>query len=267
MKQDGDELVASAERLGEFSTLMYIARRLRDPEKGCPWDKAQTHDSLKKYLLEETYEALEAIDRKDDHKLCEELGDVLLQVALHSQLASEAGRFTIADVLRSINEKLVRRHPHVFGDVSAATPVEVEKNWEAIKKEEQKTDSVLEGVPSSMPALAYSQQVQHRAARVGFEWKDIQGVWDKVKEEIGELHQAATPEEKEHELGDIFTALINIARWMNIDAEGALRKANRRFYDRFTTMERLAQEGGRELRKMTLEEMDGLWQEAKKLVG
>lgn len=248
--------------LRNFDTLTYIAARLRAPD-GCPWDKVQTHQSLGKYLLEETYETLDAIDGSSRKNLREELGDVLLQIALHSQIASEAKDFNIGDVVEGLNKKLILRHPHVFGEAVAESPEEVEKNWEQIKKVEKKTKSVLEGMPKAMPALSYSQEAQHRAARVGFEWPDISGVWEKVEEEISEFRNAKNEAEREHEIGDIFTSLVNICRWLNVDAEQALRKANQRFYNRFTLLEKMAAESGIDITKTSLDDLNVLWEKAK----
>jgi len=252
--------------LESFDALESIITRLRAPD-GCPWDREQTHTSIKKHLLEECYEALQAIDEEDATALAEELGDLLLEVVLQAQIAKDNGEFTIHDVLRGINSKLIRRHPHVFGDGKASNSDEVLANWDKIKKTEHGDDrSVLEGVPKAMPSLARSQEIQGRAARVGFDWPNIDGVLDKVREEIGEFAEAKSRAELEHEFGDILAALVNVARKTGIDSEAALRKANGRFYDRFTYMEKVCKERGINLADLPLDEQNVLWEEAKSKV-
>ncbi|MSQ32764.1 MAG: nucleoside triphosphate pyrophosphohydrolase [Dehalococcoidia bacterium] len=250
------------EALREFDTLTYIAARLRAPD-GCPWDKAQSHESLGKYLIEETYETLDAIEGSSKRNLREELGDVLLQIALHSQIASENKDFNFNDVIEGLNRKLILRHPHVFGDEIAESPEEVERNWEKNKKKEKKTKSVLEGMSRAMPGLSYSQEAQHRAARIGFEWPDISGVWEKFDEEMNELRNAKNQAEREHEMGDIFTSLVNICRFMKIDPEQAVRKANQRFYNRFTLVEKMTSDSGMDITKSSLDQLNVLWEKAK----
>jgi tetrapyrrole methylase family protein/MazG family protein len=256
--------------LGKFQTLLDIVERLRAPG-GCPWDREQTHQSLKRNLVEEAYEVLEAIDEGEPQLLAEELGDLLVQVAFHADIAREAGEFQLADVLSIVNRKLVRRHPHVFGDVSVADAREVERNWERIKEQErqQKGDSKspVDGIPKDLPALTYAQLMQDRVARVGFEWEDISGVLDKIMEEVEEFRRAATDGEKVHELGDLFFAMVNLSRWLNIQAEDALRQANRRFQQRYTKMEELARQRGLDFVQLPLDDKEALWQEAKGLVG
>jgi tetrapyrrole methylase family protein/MazG family protein len=250
--------------LDSFETFLAIVARLRAPN-GCPWDREQTHESLRRYLLEECHEALEAIEAGNPKRLAEELGDVLLQVGLHAQIGQEHGAFSIQDVLRNINTKLIRRHPHVFGDWKAAKASDVEANWEKLKRAERKDgESTLSGVPKSLPALAYSQEVQGRAARVGFDWPDMQGVLAKVREELDEFSRAKDKAELEHELGDIFAALVNVGRKLGIDSEGALRKASGRFRERFGYMEAAARRQGRSIEQLSLEEQEALWQEAKR---
>ena len=269
---------------GAFRTLVDIVARLRAPD-GCPWDREQTHQSLTPYLIEETYEAVEEIDAHSMPGLREELGDVLLQVALHSEIAKEEGEFTINQVIEGLVRKLVSRHPHVFGDATASTADEVAARWEILKAVEKERDSVMEGVPGSLPALTYAQRTQGRAANVGFDWPDVAGVLDKIAEEAGELVEAlaVTPmpdtqgpaseagvvgsediSEQEWEIGDLLFSLVNLARRLDIDAEGALRHANRRFVTRFQTMEDLARERGQDLPTMALEAQDALWEEAKR---
>ncbi|MCH8745089.1 MAG: nucleoside triphosphate pyrophosphohydrolase [Chloroflexi bacterium] len=258
----------SSEKIGEFQTLIDIVARLRAPG-GCPWDREQTHQSLKRNLVEEAYEVLEAIDQGDPKLLADELGDLLVQVAFHADIAREAGDFQLSDVLASINRKLVRRHPHVFGDTSVTDAREVERNWERIKGQErqEKGDqkSVAEGIPRDLPALTYAQLMQDRVARVGFEWDDILGVLDKITEEVQELREAQAHDEKLHELGDLFFAMVNLSRWLGIQAEDALRQANRRFQWRYTKMEELAQQRGLDFAGLALNEKEALWQEAKRL--
>jgi tetrapyrrole methylase family protein/MazG family protein len=252
----------------QFDRLVQIVAQLRGPE-GCPWDREQDHASLKQYFVEEVYEALEAIDGGDEAALCGELGDVLLQVLLHVQIAAEQGRFTLADVLDRISEKLIYRHPHVFADVQVADSAEVLRNWEQLKRHEtpdRPRDSALEGVPHSLPALQGAQELQKRAARVGFDWEDIAGPWAKLAEEIEELRQVAetgAPAQVEHELGDVLIAVVNLARFLGVMAEEALRRANRRFAWRFREVERLAEAQGSRLAEMSLAEMDELWEQAK----
>ncbi len=254
------------ENLGEFITLVDIIAKLRAPD-GCPWDKKQTHASLRENLLEECYEVLEALDKGDSGKLCEELGDLLMQVVLHTQIATEAGEFEVGDVISSINAKLVHRHPHIFGSLKVKDAAEVAHNWEVLKQEERAADtSMLEGVPKQMPALAYSQQIQQRVAQVGFDWEDINGVIDKLAEEVSEFKQADSQEQKEMEFGDLLFTLANIARRLGIDLEAALRQANKRFYHRFAYMEKLCHQRGLNLGDLSFAEQNTLWEEAKKKV-
>ncbi len=260
-----------------YDTLEYIVARLRGPG-GCPWDREQTHQSLKPFMLEEAHEALEALDSGDTARFSEELGDLALQVVLHAQLAREAGHFSMDEVFASINAKLVRRHPHVFGDVQVSGAAEVLRNWDAIKRHEKgeqgERASVLDGIPITLPALAYAQALGRRAARLGFDWPDMRGVLHKVHEELQELEReivAHPPGEAPHghprlreELGDVLFALANLARWLRVDAEEALRETNRRFRDRFLKMEEQAVAQGRPLERMSLDELEQLWQEAKR---
>jgi len=243
--------------------------RLRAPG-GCPWDRKQTHRSLRPNLLEETYEVLTAIDRDDMPALCEELGDLLLQIALHAQIAVEEGEFSLADVVAGIDAKIKRRHPHVFGDVRVNGVAEVMHNWEEIKREERaergenEEHSMLDGVPTTLPALARAQSLQRRAARMGFDWEDVEGVWDKVAEEIAELRAATDAQARESELGDVLFAVTNLARWLGVDAESALRAACDRFTRRFAAMEKQCQERGLDLGRLSLAEWDVLWEEARR---
>ena len=247
-----------------FSRLVDLLDTLRGPQ-GCPWDREQTHDSLKRYLLEESHEVLEVIDHSPE-KLPEELGDVLLQVLFHAQIAAEEGRFTIDDVLEALRDKLVRRHPHVFGKQEVKDAREVEANWEELKRVErtgQPDVSLLGSVPQSLPALAHSQLVQERAARSGFDWEHMDGVLEKVAEEVREIREARSQEERARELGDLLFSMVNAARWMGIQSEEALRQASARFRRRFLEMERLAGERGLAFTGLSLDEKEALWVEAK----
>ncbi|BCM91972.1 nucleoside triphosphate pyrophosphohydrolase [Abditibacteriota bacterium] len=256
-----------------FDRLAQIMAQLRAPD-GCPWDRVQTHESLRPYLIEESAEVLDAIAEKNSRALCEELGDLLLQVVFHAQLAQEAGEFSLDDVCQGISDKLVRRHPHVFGDERAADADAVKPLWDAIKKQEkvargevQTDSSVLDGVASSLPALAGALQISKKAAKVGFEWPNEDGVWDKVREEIDELQSARdmgeSKERQAEELGDLLFSVVNIARWRKVDPETALRDVNLKFKKRFQTMEKIARAEGDELEALSPEEWDTLWNRAK----
>jgi tetrapyrrole methylase family protein/MazG family protein len=250
-----------------FEAFQEIIAHLRAPE-GCPWDREQTHQTLRPHLLEEAYEVLSALDADDPDALREELGDLLLQVVLHAQIASEYGEFTMSDVLGGIHAKLVHRHPHVFTDLKIQDPQGVIENWERIKAAEREAsgkqeDGILAGISTALPALSQAQAYQERAARVGFDWPDIQGVLDKIVEEVEEVRGAA-PEENALEVGDLLFAVANLARWADLDAESALREANARFRRRFARIESAARAQSRPLAEFSLEEMDALWEEAKR---
>lgn len=245
-----------------FDGLYAIVSRLHAPD-GCPWDREQTHESLKPHLLEETYEVLDAIDAGDPTRLAEELGDLLLQVLMHEAVARRLGEFSIGDITESIARKLIRRHPHVFGTASARTAEEVRRSWEELKQAERGDESILEGVPRSMPALAASQVMQGRARRLGFDWPDLEGPLEKLAEEVREFAASATPDQREDEFGDILFVLANIAQRLGIDAEAALRRANEKFRRRFARVEALAKERGLDLRSLDLADLDALWEEAK----
>jgi len=282
-----------------FERAVQIMARLRAPG-GCPWDREQTFDTIKPYTLEETYEVLEAIDNRDWPELTGELGDLLLQVLFYSQMASEEGHFSVDDVLDRLSSKLVDRHPHVFGEVKADTPAEVLRNWEALKGEEKKkrletggdgnaddAQSVLSGVSSKMPALMEAYKLSSRAAHVGFDWPEIEGLFAKLEEETVELREElkAAPvkgpsgtgiagsgkpqvapelrERLEDEVGDLFFVLVNIARYLSLDPESALRKTNRKFKRRFQWMEERLRDGGRAPRQASMDELETLWQQAK----
>jgi tetrapyrrole methylase family protein/MazG family protein len=253
-----------------FESFQEVIARLRAPD-GCPWDREQTHASLRTNLLEETYEALTALDEEDPDGMREEFGDLLLQIVMHAQIATEENEFTMEQVLEGINRKLVRRHPHVFGEVNVNGVGDVLTNWEKIKADERKAKDantvkgLLDGVPKSLPALSQAQAIQDRAARVGFDWDEIQGVIDKVKEELDEVFSAGNNAERASELGDLLFAVVNLIRWYHVDAESALRETNSRFRRRFKYIETQARAAGRNLNEMTLAEMDVFWDEAKKL--
>ena len=259
-------------RIGDFQSLIDIVARLRAPG-GCPWDAEQTHQSLKRNLLEECYEALEAIDGLDStgqtaDALAEELGDILVQVAFHADIARQAGHFTIADVVAAINRKLIRRHPHVFAGGSVSDARQVELNWEQIKAEErrqagQTAPSAMDSIPPALPALAAAQLIQDRAARAGFDWDDLDGVLAKIVEEIDEFRAAANAGERGAELGDILFTIVNLARWHGINAEDALRQSNARFRTRYRTMETNAANNGQSFAALSLDEKEALWQQAK----
>lgn len=251
-----------------LENFMQVIARLRAPD-GCPWDRKQTHASLRPYLLEETYEALERLDNNDLVGLQEELGDLLLQIALHSQIASESNTFNITRVLQGINRKIVSRHPHVFASVSVRDDKDVVQNWEKIKEVEragngkEEANGLLDGIPQILPALSQAQSIQDRAARVGFDWPEIEPVIAKVGEEMQEVREAANENDRAGELGDLLFAVVNLVRWYGVDAESALRRTNLKFRKRFAYIESQAKKAGRELQKMTLEEMDKLWESAK----
>ncbi len=231
-------------------------------ENGCKWDREQTHATLKRNMLEEAYEAVEAIDENNINHLKEELGDVLLQVVLHSQIAKEYNEFTIEDVAKQISDKLIHRHPHVFGDIKVKSTDEILDNWEKLKKEEKpERTSVMDGITKGQSALMSAQKISKKAVKVGFEWPDENSLYDCVLSEIREFKEAKTKENKEEELGDILFAIVNLARWNKIEAESALLKSNKKFINRFKAME---QNANKELENLTLEEWDKLWKQAKK---
>jgi MazG family protein len=252
-----------------FAAFVALIERLRGPQ-GCPWDREQTHGSLKPMLLEEAYEVVEAIDA-GDHELAGELGDLLLQVVFHAQVAAERGAFTIEDVIARVSEKMVRRHPHVFGDDAAATPGEVLRNWEALKAAERRAapaDSMLESVSRSLPAVMEAFQITTKASRVGFDWPDGAAVLAKLDEEAAELKQAASRQPPDRaalaaELGDLLFTAVNVARLLDVDPESALKAANRKFRRRFAHVEAGLRERGRSPAQSDLAEMEALWQDAK----
>jgi MazG family protein len=257
-----------------------LQARLRAPD-GCPWDREQTHQTLRTYLLEEAYEVLDALESRDDEKFAEEMGDLLLQVVFHSQIAAEENRFTVSDVIREVHEKMVRRHPHVFGDQRAKDAAEVLKNWHQIKAQERRSkradgvspdhdktpESALDGVPRTLPATLEGLQLTKKAARTGFDWDDAAGILDKMREEIAELQavlDGKTPTEVEAELGDLLFSVVNLARFLHIDPEIALKRANAKFVRRFHEMERLAEVSGRKFESVPRAEKESLWEAAKR---
>ncbi len=246
--------------------ILSVMARLRDPEKGCPWDLEQDHRTLRPYLLEEAYEVLEALDAEDDTALCEELGDLLLQVVFHAQMAADRGAFGFAEVADGIAAKLEERHPHIFGDVQVSGSAEVVKNWEAIKAAKKARDSVLDGVPAALPALTRAARVQDKAASVGFDWDNASDVGAKIVEEAGEFASAleSSPERAASEFGDLLFALVNWARKMKLDPESELRQATTRFGSRFRRMEAVAKGQERPLRERSQAELEALWAEAKR---
>ncbi len=266
-------LEPAANPAGAFG-LAWLAHRLRQPD-GCPWDREQDHRSLKPFLLEETYEVYDALDAGATPDLAEELGDLLLQIVLHAQYAAEAGIFDLSDVQRGITAKIISRHPHVFGDVQADTPAEVMRNWEQIKADERAANgaakvrdpempAAFKGLSRSLPALAYADEMQGRAASLGYDWPDLEGVIDKIAEEASELLAATNDEDRREEYGDLLFVLVNMGRKLGIDPEAALRSASRKFASRFARVERLADEQGMQLKALGLDALDDLWQLAKR---
>lgn len=246
----------------KFQEFQEIIARLREPEGGCPWDRQQTHQSLRPFLLQECYEVLEALDNNDYKELCSELGDLLLQIMLHSQIASERGDFDAGDVIQSISDKIVHRHPHVFGQKKLINVKEVELHWESLKQEEGKL-TLLGGIPFNLPALAESWEIQQRVAQAGFDWDKAEDILDKLAEEIKELKAAPTPDNKEEEWGDLLFTVVNISRREGIDAESALRKANSKFRKRFAWMEGKCRSKGLTFSKLNSLQQNELWDQAK----
>ena len=254
--------------MDDFQKLIDIMARLR-AEGGCEWDRAQTHDTLRQYLLEETHEVIDAIQKADSGLLCEELGDLLLQVLFHARIAEENREFSIRDVISSIVTKMVRRHPHVFGDARADTPEAVAIQWERIKQTlEHKTgESIIDGIPDTFPALLKAVKMSKKVAGVGFDWANAEHVMEKVEEELAELKDAMAqgrPDRIEHEIGDVFLSLANLARFLNLNPELSLMSANNRFEQRFREMEKLALKSGICIKEANMETLDGLWESAKK---
>lgn len=252
----------------DLQKLLDVMSTLRSRD-GCPWDKEQTRESLKPFLIEETYEVLEALDEGDPQKIKEELGDLLFQIIFHCQIAKENGEFNIDDVIKTISDKMIKRHPHVFGEERFETSEEVIMQWEERKREEGKQrESILEGIPTALPSLLRAQRLQARAAKVGFDWERVEDVLEKLDEELKEFKDALKvrrQQEIEDELGDIFFVLVNISRFVGVNPEDALRKTISKFISRFRYIEMKAADAGKSLSDMTLEEMDALWDEAKKI--
>ncbi|MBP2257135.1 tetrapyrrole methylase family protein/MazG family protein [Virgibacillus campisalis] len=251
-----------------FARLKEIIATLRSPE-GCPWDRKQTHESLREYAIEEVYELIDAIDEQDDEGIVEELGDVLLQVMLHSQIGEDDGYFTIYDVIKAISDKMIHRHPHVFADTTADTVDQVYKNWDLLKQEEkgEQRKLILDGVPKSLSSLARAYKLQKKAAKVGFDWTDVNDIWAKLNEEIQEVNEAIQVENRdeiEKELGDILFVLANLSRYYKINPEVALNRTNQKFIYRFSYMEQQLREQGEAIDQATLEEMDYYWEQAKR---
>lgn len=261
----------------KLEDLVALQARLRAPN-GCPWDREQTHETLRTYLIEEAYEVLDALESGDQRKFASELGDLLLQIVFHAQIATEAGRFEIGDVVESIHTKMVRRHPHVFGDVTARDSAEVLKNWEQLKTEERQGEegadkgegSLLDGVPHSLPAVLQAYQLTRRAARIGFDWENIEDLLEKLREETAELKQSLGAQDTarrmqvEEEVGDLLFVAVNVARFLDVDPEIALKKANRKFTERFQWMEAEAARRGTRLADVPREEMEALWDQSKR---
>jgi MazG family protein len=272
-----------------FAKLAAVMARLRAPG-GCPWDREQTHSTLRTYLVEEAYEVLDALDSKDDSKFAEELGDLLLQVLFHAQIAAETRRFSINDVIREIHDKMIRRHPHVFGNVKAKTSAQVLRNWELLKKQERQSkspssessasftslnsstsnarhDSLLDGVPHTIPALLEAFQLTRKAARIGFDWPNVEGIFDKLREESTELREVLHKKESdariEGELGDILFVAVNLSRFLNIDPEISLHRASAKFTRRFREMEKIAREQGTTLAEIPRPQLESLWDQSK----
>jgi MazG family protein len=257
-----------------FERLVALQARLRAPN-GCPWDREQTHETLRTYLIEEAYEVLDAMKSGDDAKFANEMGDLLLQVVFHSQIATEQGRFTVADVIREVHEKMVRRHPHVFGEKRAKNAAEVLRNWEQIKAQERQGDgaakeespkSLLDGVPRTLPATMEGLQLTRKASRAGFDWDSAQGIFDKLREETAELRQAFETKDTgrvEEEMGDLLFAAVNLARFLQVDPEIALKSANAKFARRFRAIERLSAENGQSFAQVSRAEKERLWEQAK----
>lgn len=254
---------------GKFEELITIVKRLKAPD-GCPWDQEQTNASLLPFFLEEVYEVIESVDNENWSELKEELGDILLHAVFQAVIAEENGHFNIEDSLKNVNEKLVRRHPHVFGDAKADEAFHAKQNWEAEKHKEKNRQSRLDGVPKTLPALVRAQRLQQKASYAGFDWDEVEQVWDKIHEEIQELKEAQSESTKKHiaeEIGDVLFSVVNLARYLDIAAEDALRKTNKKFTDRFSQVEEGIKAQGKELEDATLEEMDAIWEMAKNADG
>lgn len=250
----------------QFEELVKIVSELRAPD-GCPWDREQTNQSLLPYFIEEAYELIESVDEKNWENVKEELGDLLLHVVFQGSIAEQDGKFQLVESLLTVNEKLIRRHPHVFGDAQADEAFHAKQNWEAAKHKEKGRDSRLDGVPKNLPALVRAQRLQQKASYAGFDWDKVEQVWEKIHEEILELKEAQLSNNKKHieeEIGDVIFAVVNLARFLDISAENSLRKTNKKFINRFKKVEEGIKEQGKEIDDATLEEMDSIWNEAKR---
>ncbi len=247
----------------KFSDLLNIMKRLR---QDCPWDKKQTTESLSQYLLEETYEVLESIDNQDWNELGKELGDLLLQIVFHSVIAEEKGKFSIDDVIENINKKLIERHPHVFGEKKVNSAEDVADNWEHIKMNSEKRDSLLSGIPMQAPALLFAQRMQEKASKIGFDWENVEGIIQKIEEEISELKAALSEGDKDkiqEEIGDTIFSIVNISRFLNLNAEDCLRSTNKKFKKRFQYIENYYNGDFDSMKKASLKDLDDLWEKAK----
>lgn len=259
--------------LKNIESLLQIMARLRDPQTGCPWDQKQTYKTIVPYTLEEAYEVAETIEQEDYDELKDELGDLLFQVVFYAQIAREEDRFDFGDIVEAISEKMLRRHPHVFADAEFANTDEIKQSWEKIKAEEraakgkvEEVPSHLDGISEALPALTRAKKLQTKAKRAGFDWPDVSGVYEKIHEEIDEIHDAVNKGDQQHiqdEVGDLLFAVVNLARHLGVDSDAALRGTNRRFEQRFRTMEQLAREEGEEFAKLKLDQQEALWIKAK----
>ena len=249
----------------QFEELVKIVSELRAPD-GCPWDREQTNQSLLPYFIEEAYELIESVDEKNWENVKEELGDLLLHVVFQGSIAEQDGKFQLVESLLTVNKKLIRRHPHVFGDAQADEAFHAKQNWEAAKHKEKGRDSRLDGVPKKLPELVRAQRLQQKASYAGFDWDKVEQVWEKIHEEILELKEAQLSNNKKHieeEIGDVIFAVVNLARYLDISAENSLRKTNKKFINRFKKVEEGIKEKGKEIDDATLEEMDAIWNGAK----
>ena len=250
----------------QFEELVKIVSELRAPD-GCPWDREQTNQSLLPYFIEEAYELIESVDEKNWENVKEELGDLLLHVVFQGSIAEQDGKFQLVESLLTVNKKLIRRHPHVFGDAQADEAFHAKQNWEAAKHKEKGRDSRLDGVPKNLPALVRAQRLQQKASYAGFDWDKVEQVWEKIHEEILELKEAQLSNNKKHveeEIGDVIFAVVNLARFLDISAENSLRKTNKKFINRFKKVEKGIAEQKKEMDDATLEEMDAIWNKAKR---
>ena len=248
-----------------FDAILELIGILRKPD-GCPWDAKQTHESLKQMLLEECYETLEAIDSGDPQKLLEELGDLLVHIAFHIQISEETNQFDANNVMKSVTRKLLRRHPHVFGNTKVKNDKDVKAQWDKIKQKEKGTTSPIDGISTTLPALIQAQLIRDRVSRDGFDWEKVDGVLDKITEEIDELRNSKSSTERAQEMGDVLFSLVNLCSWLEIQAEDALRQSNSRFTERYNLMRQMSSESGKDFTSLNAEAKESLWQEAKKQI-